>query len=191
VTPLETFCRQVRARSGDHRRAFLLLNEAGVISQQMSILRQELDSMVRVIYLLSIQDVTRRNQLIEDSVNGIQWRSEDGRGRITDREMVELADQLQGWVGSVYRFGCAFIHLSWFHDLHERDPMTLISENERLSILQHMRAYHFGPQTNTPTINDLVPYLPSVFHKIANNLDCYVRDLEQGKSLDKRDLKVS
>lgn len=191
MTPLETFCRQVRSRSNEHRRAFRLLNEAQIVSQQMAILRQELDSMIRIIYLLSIDDMDYRNRLVQASISGEQWRNENSRGKITDRKMVELANQLQGWVGSVYRFGCAFIHLSSFHSYQEHDPMSDISDDEKQSILQHMRNYHFGPTCDNPTLQDLIPYFPSVFDKIASNLECYVKNLEEGRTLDKHDLKTS
>jgi hypothetical protein len=35
---------------------------------------------------------------------------------MTDREMIVIAHELQGWTQSVYKFGCAFIHLSSLHD---------------------------------------------------------------------------
>jgi hypothetical protein len=150
----------------------------GITSQVIAILRQELDSMVRVIYLLSITDSTRRDELIKASIDGRQWTVENSNRRVTDREMVDLASQLQGWTGSVYKFGCAFIHLSSFHDYQDRDPLDFISDNEKSDILQHMRYYHHGPNQPNPTFADLIPYLPKVFDKIASNLECYVKDLE-------------
>jgi hypothetical protein len=144
MNPLQTFCRQIRARSEDHRNAITLLYRERILSQVMAILRQELDSLIRVIYLLSIPDLTYRNQLIKASVEGRKWTGKEGEKRITDREMVELANKLNGWTKSVYRFGCAFIHLSSFHDYQERDPMDAISDEEKKAILQHMRTYHEG-----------------------------------------------
>jgi hypothetical protein len=191
MTPLETFCRQVRSRSEENRKAFLLVFSADLLSQCMSILRQEIDSMVRTIFLLSITDTTYRQKLIEDSVNGEIWRNKDGKGRVTDKEMVELADKLNGWTESVYRFGCAFIHLSSFHDYRERDPMDAISTNEKQAILKHMRYYHGGPESDDPKLADLVFYFPSVFHKIADNLEHYVKQLEEGKTLDKHEIRTS
>lgn len=71
--------------------------------------------MVRVIYLLSIDDRAHRAELLSAAVCGRTWQRASS-GRITDREMVELADRLHGWDRSVYRFGCAFIHLSSYPD---------------------------------------------------------------------------
>jgi hypothetical protein len=177
---LATFCRQVRARSAEHRRAVAYLHPAALHGQVVVILRQELDSMVRVIYLLSITDQQRREELIESCVEGRQWTHSGSRRRITDREMVDLANDLQGWTESVYRFGCAFIHLSGFHDYNDREAMEMISEDERRAILEHMRHYHGGPSGARPSFRELVPYLPHVFDKVASNLECYVHDLEEG-----------
>ena len=139
--------------------------------------------MLRVIYLLSTRDRTRRSLLIEASAQGRKWTHANGRF-ITDREMVKLADKLQHWSQSVYRFGCGFIHLSSFHDYRERDPMDKISADERTAILDHMRHYHGGPAGDHPTFQDLVPYLPRVLEKIASNLECYVKQLEEDSDLD-------
>ncbi|MGD1002427.1 MAG: hypothetical protein ABSA67_17185 [Candidatus Brocadiia bacterium] len=169
------FCRQVRQRSDEHRKAVERLS--GLHGQIVSILRQELDSMVRVIYLLSISDRQRRDELIEDCVAGRKWR-------VTDKEMVDLANELQSWTRSVYLFGCSFIHLSPYHDYRERDPMEMISEKERRAILEHMRSYHGGPVGDHPSFQDLAPYLPAVFEKISSNLDCYIKDLEEDRDLE-------
>jgi len=135
--------------------------------------------MIRVIYLLSVEDRAQRRKLIEASVEGRQWTHNGTRRRITDHEMVELASTLQGWTRSVYRFGCAFVHLSSFHDYRERDPMAMISPDERTAILDHMRYYHGGPCGVGVSFQDMLPYLPRVFDKIADNLECYVTTLEE------------
>ena len=183
MSDLETFCRQVRTRSSEHRMAVNLLYRGNIPSQIISILRQELDSMIRVIYLLNIPDMSYRNELIKASVNGQEWMEEKTGKRITDRKMANLANKLEGWTESVYRFGCSFIHLSGFHDYKDRDPLTMISAEEKKVILKHMRNYHFGPSNPNPTFKDLIPYLPSVFNKIAENLEVYVKDLESGKTI--------
>lgn len=134
--------------------------------------------MVRVIFLLSIADKSYRQQLIDASVNGSKWTVKGKSACITDREMVELAQSLHGWTQSVYKFGCAFIHLSSFHDYEYRDPLLALPEDERAAILMHMRAYHGGPAFAEPTFEDLLPYLPAVFEKVASNLECYVQKLE-------------
>lgn len=160
------------------------MQDGGLPSQIVAILRQELDSMIRVIYLLSVPDKNHRAKLIQASVEGKNWTQADTRKRITDRDMLELANNLQGWSESVYRFGCGFIHLSSFHDYRDRDPLETVSSEEREAVLKHMRYYHGGPLRANPTFDDLIPYLPMVFEKISSNLESYLGDLEQGKTLD-------
>lgn len=143
--------------------------------------------MVRVIWLLSIQDKGERERLIHATLTGQKWTAITGNGKackITDREMVELAQRLQGWTLSVYKFGCAFIHLSDFHNHAVQDPFKALPETERQDILRHMRNYHGGPLGDDPDIEDLAQFLPQVFEKIAGNLECYVKSLEDGKGIE-------
>lgn len=148
----------------------------------MSILRQELDSMVRVVFLLEQNDYGYRNRLISAAVNGQRWRQPGGQF-VTDKDMVDLADHLNGWTHSVYKYGCAFIHLSGMHDHGARDPFLSLPEEEREAILAHMRYYHGGPCGPNPTFRDLIPFLPEVFEKIASNLECSLKDIEEDHDL--------
>ena len=183
MNALEEFCRQIRSRSKEHKTAISLLHENDVTSQVVAILRQELDSMIRVIYLLTITDKEYRADLIRASVEGKPWKKKNSQHKITDREMVNIANQLEGWTESVYQFGCGFIHLSNFHDYKERDPLAMISPTEKDAILKHMKYYHGGPQNPNPKFTDLVFYFPRVFEKISDNLECYVEQLEADKCL--------
>jgi hypothetical protein len=181
MSQMEIFVRQVRSRSIEHQKAVEVLSAVQLSGQIVAILRQELDSMVRVIYLLSLP-IERRLYLISSSVNGEKWRRENSSGAITDREMVDLAQKLNGWTRSVYKFGCAFIHLSSLHDYENRDPIGLLPESERNDLIEHCRYYHGGPMTDSPTFRDFVPFLPRVLTKISSNLDCYLDELIAGKA---------
>lgn len=181
---IEIFCKRIRSRSAEHRMAVQLLCQGNLPSQIVAILRQELDSMIRVIYLLSISNSKHRVELIQASIEGKIWRQTGKKGKITDKDMLLLANKMQGWSESVYRFGCGFIHLSNFHDYRFRDPLEQINSAEKETILKYMRYYHGGPLDPNPTFNDLLPYLPSVFEKITSNLECYLKDLEIGRNLD-------
>jgi hypothetical protein len=182
MSNLAIFLRQVRSRSLEHQRAMELLVSARLAGQMVSVLRQELDSMVRVIYLLT-QSPERRELLIDASVRGEKWSQETSRAKVTDKEMVELAQALQGWTQSVYKFGCAFIHLSGLHDYNDRDPLSQLPVEERRDILEHCRYYHGGPAPTAEHFEDLVPYLPRALEKIAGNLESYLEALENGEVL--------
>jgi hypothetical protein len=179
MSAIEVFCRQVRSRSNENQQAMRLLSEAGLAGPMVAVLRQELDSMIRVIYLLA-QPFDRRALLIEASVRGEKWSQKSSKGTVTDKEMVDLAQSLQGWTRSVYKFGCAFIHLSHFHDYNTNDPLSQLPVGERKDILEHCRNYHGGPTLCEPTFFDFVPYFPRVLEKIVGNLECYLERLESG-----------
>jgi hypothetical protein len=181
-TATEKFCALVLERSREHAEAFERLCQlpAPLIAPCFGILRQELDSMVRVIFLLSITDLDERRQLIQSTLDGSLWQVATQKGkfrRVTDREMVELAQHLQGWTQSVYKFGCAFIHLSNFHNHLAENPFETLSDDERRDVLAHMRFYHGGPNSDRPTMADLGEYLPRVFEKVRGNLEYYLEEL--------------
>jgi len=181
VSDILIFARQVRRRSKEHKLAMTLLCSHQLYGLMVSVLRQELDSMVRVIFLLG-QELPIRDKLIADSVYGRKWRI--GREQVTDRRMVEFAQELHGWTASVYKFGCAFIHLSALHDYSARDPLQLLPVNEREDILDHCRHYHGGPVNPEAGFRDLVPFLPNALKKVADNLDWHLDDLINGRSLE-------
>jgi hypothetical protein len=173
---VKAFCRTVRQRSRTNKAAMHLLDREALTGKVVGTLREELDSMIRCIYLLSIKDRQRRHHLVEQFLNGQRWP-------VTDARMVGLANQLHGWDQSVYKFGCAFIHLSKYHDPDE-DPFASLTSEERKQIADHLSYYHgFHMDTDT-TFNDVAPILPMVFEKIAGNLECYVRELENDSDLD-------
>jgi hypothetical protein len=154
-----------------------LLYDAGLFGLVIGVLRQELDSLIRVLYLDSITDMLRREELIKQTLEGKKWTDERGR-LISDAQMIKHANELGGWAQYAYRFGCAFIHLSILHDYQESDLLSVISKEDKEVILRYMRDYHGGPTQSDPTLDDIVPYLPNVFDKIASNLEYYVEILE-------------
>ena len=139
--------------------------------------------MVRTIYLLAIKNVPERCRLIQQTLRGERWQIRGAKGKlrkVTDREMVDLAQKLQGWTQSVYRFGCAFTHLSDFHNHFARNPFDGLSKEEKRHVLLHMRNYHGGPASDNPDMKELSIYIPMVFQKISDNLKYYVEHLERG-----------
>jgi hypothetical protein len=90
--------------------------------------------MIRVIYLLAGTDLTERQRLIDSTLRGERWKVRTTKGKlrdVTDREMVDLAQRLQGWTQSVYKFGCAFVHLSDFHNHLAENPFDKLEESEK------------------------------------------------------------
>ncbi|MEL0650610.1 hypothetical protein V6246_04195 [Algibacter sp. TI.3.09] len=174
------FCELVEKRSEENKSAVELLFPQEMYGQVISILRQELDSMVRCIYLLH-QDQTERIRLINRTFNGERWREENNR-LITDRKMVDLSNELKGWTNSVYKFGCGFIHLSNYHNPENNDPFQDLPAIERQNIKQFMNGYHQFDLDEDLNFSNVKPYLHKVFIKIYDNLKCYVNDLKEDKN---------
>lgn len=182
MSNIQNFVDIVRKRSQEHRTAVECVNDLPAI--MASILRQELDSLVRVLYLLSLQNLEERERLINQTLAGEKWTvttDKDKNKKITDREMVDAATKLHGWANYAYLFGCSFIHLSNFHNYSDRNPFELLSEFEQEDLLRYMRQYHHGPHSDNPSFEELSSYFPGVFKKIAGNLECYLEALENNE----------
>ncbi len=182
---LTEFCASIRKRTQDHTDTAKLASN--IPSTMISILRQELDSLIRVVYLLSISDMAARDKLINQTLTNQSWTIETKNGRvkkITERDMVELSSSLIGWTKSVYKFGCSFIHLSGFHNYDATNPLDKLSGEERSDLLNHMRQYHHGPNSNNPSFKEFCVFLPAVLEKISGNLACYLDHLEKREILD-------
>ena len=138
----------------------------GWYSVAVGILRQELDSMVRVTYLLDPHNRDRRALLIHQAVSGEKWED------VWDKKMVKLAGSLKNynWAQRVYEFGCGFIHLSSYHDYQDRDPFRVLPADDRQAIAEYLHEYH--PQAREITaaseFEDIIPYVPKVLEKIAS-----------------------
>lgn len=91
-------------------------------------------------------------------------------------------NRCHGWTQSVYKFGCAFIHLSQFHDYLSVDPFSKIEANESDAIKHYLNQYHRFPLDAGLSIAMLRPYLVNVFDKISGNLAYYLDNLENGEN---------
>ncbi len=179
---LKTFCSILRKRSLDHVSAASLVE--GNVTVMFSILRQELDSMIRVIYLLSLPSIDERKELVRLTLSNKNWITKTKKGKerkITDREMVELSNKLMGWTQSVYKFGCAFIHLSSFHGYENDDPLFQLNDIEKEEILAHLKNYHHIITEENLSFEVILKILPDVLKKISMNLECYIQHLEKNE----------
>jgi hypothetical protein len=182
MNSLELFCRQIYSRSEENCASIRVLLKERLYGNALSVLRQELDSLIRVLYLLSIEDIKFRRELIEASIQGKLWKTKEGK-LITDREMVNQANKMHGWAKSVYKFGCAFIHLSKYHDYMNRDLFQIMTKEERNDVKQHIEHFNQVTLKEDFTLNDIVPFLDKVFDKVSVNLECHLEDLKKEGNL--------
>ncbi len=176
---LSIFHAQAKSRSIENQKAFEVLMDNGCYGVAAGLLRQELDTLIRVAYLCDEDiDVEFGRQLIKDSVEGRRWKKINIKGKyvpITDREMVNLAKHLGGWEGYVYDFGCKFIHLSNAHYYEFADPIEDLATEDKDLIISYLKDKHDYPHKEL-TFELVKPFLPNVMKKITENIDCLSED---------------
>ncbi len=181
---LAIFCRDARFRSAQYAFPLHLYFQRHNLQQVVWILQQELDSLIRTIHLLSIKDNSERQKQIKASVNGEPWKVDGSSGiplAIIDKGMVEYSEQFYAWTASVYKFGCAFIHLSALDDPSTRDPFHSLPEGYRRDILQHLQSYHGESIEDSASFTDISSFFPAVFDEVSDNLEWYLRCLENAE----------
>jgi hypothetical protein len=145
-------------------------------SVEVSILRMELDSLVRVTYLNHHCDGARRAELLKRATTpGLKFG-------VADRHMVDFAEGLTGWARRVYEYSNAFIHLSSQHDYGAHDPFQHLDHDERTAIASYLQQYHGGTVTTDSTFEEIADYVPKVFDKIATNLEYELGTLERDRA---------
>ena len=134
-------------------------------------LRTEIDSFIRIIYLGSDPDLIKRNELIKQLFSGEKWKI--NKKNVTDNDMVKKANKFSGYIEYVYKFGCAFIHLSNFHDYKATNPFNNISEVEKEDIKKYLNQYHSFPLDKELNIESIKNYIPKIFEKVSENMHYY------------------
>ena len=159
---IKKFCKIVKKRSEENMRSFKLLHKAGCYGNCVSILRQELDSYIRVIYLHMVKDDDLQKICIENTLNGKRWK-------ITDAEMLKKVSEIDGWEQMVYKLGCSCIHLSNFHNYATENPFKALFKEDQEVIRNHVKWYH-NIDVDLNNFETIIPVLPLVMEKISENL---------------------
>ena len=63
----------IQNRSEENKKALRLLFSQGLFGNYVSILRQELDSFIRVMYLGRISDFDERERMMNQTLSGEKW----------------------------------------------------------------------------------------------------------------------
>jgi hypothetical protein len=175
------FIRLTKDRSDSNISAILTLFNQKLYGQATAILRQELDSLIRVCYLLALPDSAERQRLINSTINGVKWKI--GKSNVTDRDMVKVASRYNHWAPEVYDFGNRFTHLTDFHDYKTIDPLATLEVSQKQMIRHYLSSYHQFPGEMQITFENVISYLPKVARKVSNNLNSYLSDLESDRYL--------
>lgn len=177
----ELFLRQVEARTQEHKQAFDLLYSAEHFGVCIGIIRQEIDSVMRVAYLCEYESSkTHIAELMDNSVNKGDWHATNEKGKIVRvRDITMLENPLMvGWEAVTYDFGCRLIHLSNAHLYKENDPTRIISKEERNKIVDYMKFYHEF-EGDDVSMKDIIIYLPKIFKKVWENTEYFIDELRK------------
>jgi hypothetical protein len=183
MSSLSKFCRQIQNRSIESQAAIPWLCSNFLYSPAIAILRQELDSLIRLEYLLSLEQ-DERNQLIEFSVTGKTWTKPGTNSRLTDKAMVEGAGKHLPWSALVYKIGCSFIHLSNLHDYQNQQPVDVLSKADLESLIRYVREYHGGVLNKDSTFEEFFQFIPEIFQKGSKNVERRIEALEKLSALE-------
>jgi hypothetical protein len=176
MTPkLQDFIRILTERSSENTASILLLHGQRLYGTSISLLRQELDSLIRVCYLHTLTSPAEIDRLIDDTISGVEW--EKNGKRITDRKMVNIASQYNHWAPEVYEFGNCFTHLTNYHDYKTNDPVNNLDTATKQTIKGYLHSYHQFPATKDATFENVIPYIPEVARKVSNNMRSYLNNL--------------
>lgn len=178
----ESFTRMVRSRSSEHRKVMAFATEDNLLSTQMSTIREEVDSLLRVIYLLGINDYNELAEIIKNSFDQRTFgptKTDGGTRRISDRSMIKAASEQFDWLETLYDFGCSFIHLTGLHSYQERDPFCMLSPSEREVIAGFLNHYYGGAISANSQFTEVAHYLPQIYRKVAENLEHLLGDLQE------------
>jgi hypothetical protein len=180
------FVELVRLRSEENRNSLELLYDKELIGNCMSILRQELDTFIRIIYLGRLSDMDERHRLMKSTLDGDEWKVQTVNKKwkkVIDKDMVDYANELFGYIRYVYKFGCGFIHLSINHNYKVENPFDILGYEDKINIKQYLHQYHNYPIDLELNIKNFKPYIPNVFSKISDNMLYHNDELKEERVL--------
>ena len=183
MSTTKNFLNLLENRTNENKETIALLMSKMLIGNSISVLRQEIDTFIRVIYLAKLNDFGYREHLMNCTLNGKKWTEKGKKRRITDREMVEIANELKGYVQYAYKFGCSFIHLSDSHNYKDKNPFDKLPIHDQNDIIFYLNYYHGYPLNLKLSTENISLLIPSIFDKISSNMWCYTKHLEQNTIL--------
>jgi hypothetical protein len=180
ITQTEEYKKMISHRLEENVKSFKLLYAIQHYGNCISIMCQELDQMISLLFILNSSAIQRK-QFMESSNNSHKLfiLSREGKKEyITDEILLKYADTLTGWDKSIYEFGFAFSKLSNNFNYGSKDPIKSMGEADRTKLLNYVQAYHSPEFPPDFSLNDLIPILPAIIEQISLNLKKYMEKLQ-------------
>lgn len=166
-------------RLEENIKSFDLLYSLKHYGNCISIMCQELDQIVRILYLMNC-GIDSKKQLISSSINNQKWHIthiDNQKEYITDEILVNFSKSLKGWDQSIIEFGYLFKSISVNYNYGLRDPIKSMSEPDRVAIYTYIKNYHVENFPMQFSTDDLIPILPMIMKLIGEKLNDYLNAL--------------
>lgn len=179
ISEKDEYSRLILHRLDENWKSFSILYDLKHYGNCISILCQELDQSIRLLFLLKRNEFERES-FIHSTLNSQKWHlpgNERKKEFITDEMLIDFAQTLTGWERSIYEFGFAFKSLSNSYNYMLKDPIRSLNETERSKIHAYIANYHSADFPSGYKLPDLIPLLPAIFEKLSTNLRSYMKQL--------------
>jgi hypothetical protein len=166
-------------RLEENMKSFKLLFGMKHYGNCISIMCQELDQIIRLLFLLN-SNAAAKKLFIYSSINSHKWyivNKENKKEYITDENLLKFTETLSGWDKSIYEFGFSFKNLTTSFNYGSRDPIKSMSETDREKLYNYIREYHNKDFVSDFSLDDLIPVLPLIIEEISRNLKNYMSKL--------------
>jgi hypothetical protein len=176
ITEKEEYKKMVTHRLEENIKSFHLLFGMKHYGNCISIMCQELDQMIRILFLINSSS-NEKQQFMYSSINSHKWyitNKENKKVYITDEMLLKFAETLKDWDKSIYQFGFSFKNLTNNFNYGSRDPIKSMSKMDRDKLFCYITEYHQKEFKSDFTIEDFIPILPEIIEKISIYMKIYL-----------------
>jgi hypothetical protein len=176
ITQNDEYKKLISHRLEENVKSFKLLYDIQHYGNCISIMCQELDQVVSLLFLLNSNSEDRR-LFMQSSINSQKWfivNKENKKVYVTEEMIVKFAETLTGWDKSIYEFGLSFSNLSKNFNYGSKDPIKSMNDFDRVKLSTYIRDYHINDFPINFSLNDLIPVLPIIIKEISTKLNDYM-----------------
>jgi hypothetical protein len=179
ITPIDEYKKIILQRLDENRKSFDLLYGIKHYGNCISIMCQELDQVMKLLFLLN-SPKSEQIQYIKASINNQKWfitNKEFKKEYLTEDVFTRYSETLDGWDRSIYEFGLSFGNMATTFNYGTRDPIKSIGENDKEKIRNYIVEYHNKNFPKDYDLGILIIELPTIFNRISVNLQSYINRL--------------
>ena len=176
ISPNDEYKKMISHRLEENIKSFKALFDIQHYGNCISIMCQELDQVIRLLFLLN-SNSDNKKLFIQSAINSQKWyvvNRENKKEYVTEEMIVQFAETLSGWDKSIYEFGLSFDSLSKNFNYGSKDPIKSMDDNDRNKLYKYIKEYHVKDFPDDFSINELVPVLPIIIKEISSKLNSYM-----------------